>query len=80
MTKTEILKAIRAKCLDCCGSPKEVSLCTVKGCALFQLKIGKDPNPRRLSEEAKARVIENLRKGREAKNRTPGSTVKKEEK
>ena len=44
-TKTEILKTIRLHCLDCCGgSPKEVSLCTVR-CDLHQYRFGSDPNP-----------------------------------
>lgn len=38
------LKAIRAKCLDCCnGSSKEVKLCTVAGCPLYPLRLGKNP-------------------------------------
>lgn len=39
------IKAIRAKCLDCCcGSSNEVKLCTVKRCALWQYRFGKNPN------------------------------------
>lgn len=51
------LKAIRAKCLDCCGeSAREVSLCTVKGCPLYDFREGANPYraARSLSEEHKA--------------------------
>lgn len=35
------LKAIRAKCLDCCGgSAKEVRLCTAKDCLLYLYRFG----------------------------------------
>lgn len=42
-TKTEkepttaiLLKAIRAKCLDCSGTKTEVERCSIKGCALWK--------------------------------------------
>ena len=38
------IKAIRAKCLDCCvGSPKEVQLCEISDCALYPFRMGKNP-------------------------------------
>ena len=38
------LKAIRAKCLDCCGGiSKEVSLCEISDCPLFPYRFGKRP-------------------------------------
>lgn len=38
-------KAIRAKCLDCCGgSIQEVRLCTCGQCALYRFRFGKNPN------------------------------------
>lgn len=38
------VKAIRAKCLDCCGGqPKEVRLCTAKGCSLYGYRMGHRP-------------------------------------
>ena len=62
MTKAEILKAIRAKCLDCmCGQANEVKLCPITKCDLYPLRFGKDPHPRELSPEAKARLVERLR-------------------
>jgi hypothetical protein len=48
VTKGEVLRRVRAKCLDCgCGSFKEVELCPVEGCALWPLRFGRDPNPAR---------------------------------
>lgn len=38
------LKAIRAKCMDCCcGSFSEVRKCTVTGCPLWPLRMGTVP-------------------------------------
>lgn len=38
------LKAIRAKCLECCGgSPKEVRLCSDVSCALHPFRSGQKP-------------------------------------
>ncbi len=46
--KSDLLKAIRARCLDCsCYQPSEVTLCTAKGCALWPFRTGRDPNPAR---------------------------------
>lgn len=43
MARTPI-KAIRAKCLDCCcGQPKEVRLCTVPDCPLYEYRMGHRP-------------------------------------
>jgi hypothetical protein len=40
------LKAIRAKCLDCCcWQPKEVRECTVLDCALYPYRLGRRPDP-----------------------------------
>lgn len=38
------MKAIRAKCLDCCaGSNREVRLCNIPQCPLFPYRFGKRP-------------------------------------
>lgn len=38
------LKAIRAKCLDCCcGVAQEVRLCQVENCPLYPYRFGKRP-------------------------------------
>lgn len=42
------LRAIRAKCLECCGgSPKEVRLCSDESCALHPFRKGQNPFFRR---------------------------------
>ena len=38
------LKAIRAKCLDCClGQANEVRLCPVSDCSLWPYRLGHNP-------------------------------------
>lgn len=38
------MKAIRAKCLDCCcNDTKEVDNCTVEDCSLWDYRMGKTP-------------------------------------
>ena len=38
------LKAIRAKCMDCCcGQAKEIRLCNLKNCPLYPYRMGKRP-------------------------------------
>lgn len=40
------IKAIRAKCLDCCcGSSNEVRACPVENCPLFEYRFGRRPKP-----------------------------------
>ena len=49
-TKTMLLRAVRAKCVDCCcHQSSEVKLCTAKGCELWPYRLGMDPNPSRRS-------------------------------
>lgn len=44
MNNSNPLKAIRAKCLDCCCmSANEVKLCTFESCALYPFRLGKNP-------------------------------------
>ena len=39
------LRAIRAKCIDCCcGSPYEPANCTATSCPLYAYRDGHDPN------------------------------------
>ena len=39
------LKAIRLRCLDCCGyQVKEVRMCPCKDCALWPFRFGRNPN------------------------------------
>lgn len=38
------IKAIRAKCIDCCaGQPKEVRLCSIEKCPLYPYRMGHRP-------------------------------------
>jgi len=56
------MKAIRAKCLDCCcGQYKEVALCPCTGCPLYPYRFGKNPNMRHERTQAQ---LEALKKGR----------------
>ncbi len=57
------IKAIRAKCLDCCcGSSSEVKLCTCTGCALHPYREGHNPYRREMTPEEKEKNLANLRK------------------
>ena len=44
MKRLTPVKAIRAKCLDCCcGQIVEVRECTIKSCSLYPYRMGKRP-------------------------------------
>ena len=65
---TSPVKAIRAKCLDCCGgSSNEVKLCPAADCPIHAFRFGKNPYRarREMSEEQKAAAAERLRQARE---------------
>ena len=56
-TKSDVLKSIRAKCIDCSGGSKsEVSLCPCNTCELWPYRFGRDPEPSRRRGFAKTRV------------------------
>ena len=64
------LKAIRKKCIECCGfSPDEAAKCTCYTCALWDFRFGSNPykQGRVLTEEEKEAVRERLAKAREAR-------------
>lgn len=67
---TSPIKAIRAKCLDCCCDQREeVKLCPAKDCPLWQFRLGKNPNrSRHMTDEQKRAAVERLKKAREARN------------
>lgn len=70
---TSPMKAIRAKCLDCCiGQREEVKLCPAKDCPLYPFRLGKNPNrkARTFTEEQKKEAAERLKRAREAKKST----------
>lgn len=65
-TITNPVKAIRAKCLDCCyGSSNEVKLCPAEDCPLHPFRFGK--NPYRPEEQRQA-IAERLSKNRHTQN------------
>lgn len=66
--KTNPVKAIREKCLDCCcGSSNEVSLCTITSCPIHPFRFGKNPfrQKREMTEEQRKAIRDRLKKGRE---------------
>ena len=66
-SNTNPVKAIRMKCLDCSGgSRREAERCTVKTCALYPFRMGRNPfrAVREMSEEQKAAAVERLAKAR----------------
>ena len=71
------VKAIRAKCLDCCcGQTKEVTLCVSSACPLYPFRFGKNPyrSKREYTEEQRAAMAERMRRNREAAG-PAGSTL-----
>lgn len=66
---TSPIKAIRAKCLDCCcGQANEVKLCTCKDCPLYAFRFGKNPyNTRQFTEEQRQAMAERMKKMHEAR-------------
>ena len=66
-SRTNPVKAIRLKCIDCSGgSKKEVQLCTARNCALYPFRMGRNPfrSVRELSEEQRIAAAERLAKAR----------------
>ena len=52
MAKLTPMKAIRAKCLDCClGQVKEVRLCSIETCALYEYRNGHRPKGEEITAE-----------------------------
>ena len=63
------LKAIRAKCLDCCcGQSAEVKNCGIIRCPLHPFRMGNNPfRKREMTEEQKQAAAERLKSARLAK-------------
>ena len=61
------IKAIRAKCLDCCCDQKEeVKMCPATTCPLYPFRLGKNPfRKREMSEEQRKAAAARLAKARE---------------
>lgn len=67
-SRTNPVKAIRLKCLDCSGgSSPEVEKCNIKHCALWPFRFGKNPfrTKRDLSDEEREKLQERMRTLRE---------------
>lgn len=62
-TKKSVLKAIREKCLDCCGGQyAEVRRCHITDCALWSYRMGKNPfHQRKMTEEQKRAATQRLK-------------------
>ena len=63
------LKAIRARCLDCCcGNPKEVRKCVSVNCPSWPFRMGVNPfrEKRVYSDEQKAAMAAQFRSGEDA--------------
>ena len=74
---TNPVKAIRAKCIDCCcGSTAEVKECPAVKCPLYPFRLGKNPyrQRREMSDEEKQVLADRLREAR----KTLSSSVEKE--
>ncbi len=71
-TATTPIKAIKAKCLDCCcGQREEVRECPVKECPLWTFRLGKNPNrARNMTDEQRKAAAERLAKARAARSST----------
>ena len=62
------LKALRARCLDCCcGQPSEVRKCTAIECPSWPFRMGVNPfrKKRQLSDETKAAMASRLMEARQ---------------
>ena len=67
---TSPVKAIRAKCIDCCGGEKnEVKLCPCEDCPIYPFRFGKNPFHTRkaMTDEEREEVGRRLNAARAAK-------------
>ncbi len=65
-----VLKAIKAKCMDCCCDQiAEIRECPVTKCALHPYRLGKNPfrQKREMTDEQRAAAGERMKKARDAK-------------
>ena len=59
--KVTVAKAVRRKCLECCGgSAKAVAECPSGNCPLFQFRAGRDPNRPPRTEKQEASALQNF--------------------
>ena len=65
-------KAIRAKCIDCCGGMMSmVQDCGIPSCPIYPFRSGKNPfrTKKEMSEEQREAVKERLAKSRKSKKK-----------
>lgn len=66
------VKAIRAKCLDCCGNMMSVVQdCGIPTCPIYPFRLGKNPfrTRKEMTEEQKEAVKERLAKARKPRKK-----------
>ena len=65
------MKAVRAKCLDCCGGNKSViPVCGILNCPLYPFRLGKNPNRiRNMTDEQRQAASERMRKAWEKRRK-----------
>lgn len=66
------VKAIRAKCIDCCGGMMSiVQDCGIPSCPIYPFRSGKNPfrTKKEMSEEQREAVKERLAKSRKSKKK-----------
>lgn len=66
------IKAIQVFCIECCGGNKQyVKECTSTRCALYDYRLGQNPNrkTREYTKEEKEALRERVKKAREAKEK-----------
>lgn len=63
------LKALRARCVDCCAGPhQEVRLCTAVRCPSWPFRMGSGPWRAPMSEERRGALLNNLREARRTRS------------
>lgn len=70
--QTNPVKAIREKCIDCCGgSHGEVKMCPCTDCALYPFRFGKNPyrQRREMTDEQRKVLGDRLREARKNNSR-----------
>ena len=61
-TKAEILRSIRANCIDCCvGSAAEVRKCHLQECILWPFQFGRYPKSEKLGPRITVWRVEDIR-------------------
>ena len=78
------VKAIRAKCIDCCGAEdyiKRIAECEITKCALHPFRMGKNPyrEKKEITEEQAIKFKERMKKAWETRKKNEaaikGSTI-----